>query len=253
MSSCIASRLKFSIAAGQTLIQQLSRSPSREHLDTLYVSVFCDYSHGGEERAGPLLCAIALLKKPATPTLLAAILGLPLKDIRVLLQMLINERLVTPVSPLDNLAEVETFCVCHQSLFDFFIDPSRYTVKHSRVDSEKHRDILSRCLWFLNTHLTENICAIRNPGLANVDVPDLSTRITRSVPEAVRYASLAWPLHLVGCSSLSGRLSAALLHFCREHLLHWLEVLSLLGELSFAFRHFPAVIEWCQVSILSAM
>jgi hypothetical protein len=252
MSGCIASRLDSNISAAQNIIQQLSESSNQVPLDSLYVSrVLSTYSSHGGPRAGTLARAIALLKRPVTPTLLAALLELPWKEVTSLLQTLVNERLVTSESPLDTVAEARTFCLCNQSLLDFSVDPFQIRAKHDMVNSaENHLDLLDLCLKLLNDDLREDICDIRNPGLANADVPDLSGRMVRSVPEAVRYACVSWPIHLLSCGSLSGTASAALLEFCAKHLLHWLEVLSLLGELSSAGNHLPKIIVWCQVSML---
>jgi hypothetical protein len=158
---------------------------------------------------------------------------------------------VTPESALDTVAEARTFRLCHQSLLEFFVDPLRGRARHDLVDpADNHRDLLDRCFRLLNSHLRQDICDIRNPGVANVDVPDLSARIAQSLTEAVRYACVSWPVHLLACGSVFGTVSAALLDFCTHHLLHWLEVLRLLGGLSSAGDHLPKVKAWCEVSLL---
>jgi hypothetical protein len=220
-------------------------------LDALFVNVLSSYSYDGGPHAGTLLCTIALLEWPVTPTLLAALLELPLKEVTTLLQSFVDQRLVTPESSLDTVAETRTFRLCDQSLLEFSIGPFQSRARHDMVDpAEAHRDLLERCLRLLNNHLREDICNIGNSGFANADVPDLRARIARSVPEAVRYACVSWPIHLVRSGSVSATISAALLDFCAEHLLHWLEVLSLLGELSSAGNDVPKVLAWCQVSLL---
>jgi hypothetical protein len=250
MSGCIASRLDSSIVAAQNLIHQLGESSNQVPLDTLFVNVLSTYSYDGGPHAGTLLCTIVLLKRPVTPTVLAAILKIPLKEVTALLQTFVDERLVTPESPADPVTEAQTFRLCDQSLLEFSVDPFRSRARHDMVDpAENHRDLLDLCLRLLHHHLREDICDIRNPGLANADVPDLPARVARSVPEAVRYACVSWPMHLVGSGSVSATVSAAFLDFCAEHLLHWLEVLSLLGELSSAGNYLPKMIAWCQVSL----
>jgi hypothetical protein len=251
MSGCIASRLDSSIAAAKDLIHQLGESSNQVPLDTLFVNVFSTYSYDGGPRAGTLLCTIALLKRPVTPTLLAALLEIPLKEVTALLQTFVDERLVTPESPAGPVTEAQTFRLCDQSLLEFSVDPFRSRARHDMIDpAESHRNILDRCLRLLNTHLREDICNIRNPGLANTDVRDLPARIAQYVPEAVRYACVSWPMHLVGSSSVSATVSAALLDFCTEHILNWLEVLSLLGEQSSVGNYLPKITSWCQVNLL---
>jgi hypothetical protein len=251
MSGCIASRLDSNISAAQNLIQQLRESSNQVPLDSLYVShVLSTYSSHGGPSAGTLVRAIALLKRPVTPTLLAALLELPLKEVTALLQTFVNERFATLESPTDLVAEARTFRLCDQSLLEFSVDSVRSRAMHNMIDpADSHHDLLERCLGLLNNHLREDICDIRNPGLTNADVPDLPAWMARSVPESVRYACVSWPIHLLACGSVSGTVSAALLDFCTKHLLHWLEVLSLLGELSSAGNHLPKTIAWCEVSL----
>jgi hypothetical protein len=252
MSGCIASRLDSSIAAAQNLIRQLSESSNQVPLDSLHMHhVLSTYPYNGAQPASTPVRAIALLKRPVTPTLLAALLELPLQEVTVLLQTLVDAQIVMPESPPGTVAEPQTFRMCDQSLLEFSVDSVRSRTRHDMVDpAENHRDLLVLCLRLLNENLREDICDIRNPGLANADVADLPARIARSVPEAVRYACVSWPVHLLACGSVSGTVSAALLNFCEKHLLHWLEVLSLLGELSSAGNHLPKTIAWYRVSLL---
>jgi hypothetical protein len=238
--------------AAQNLFQQLGESSNQVPLNTLFVNVLSTYSDDGGPHAGTLLCTIALLKRPVTPTLLAGLLELPLKEVTALSQTFLVQRLVTPESPADPVTEAQTFRLCDPALLDFSVGPLRIRARHDVVDpAEAHSDLLERCLRLLNNHLREDICNICNPGLANADVPDLPARISRFVPEALRYACVSWSVHLLACGSIAGTVLTALLDFCATHLLHWLEVLSLLGELSSAGNHLPNVIAWCQVNQLS--
>jgi hypothetical protein len=164
------------------------------------------------------------------------------------LETFVESRLITTEKPLGPMVKETAVRVCHDSLRDFLVDSRRCQAKEYRVEpAEVHELLLNRCLWLMNTYLRQDICDIRDPGIANGNISDLSTRIARSVPEVVRYACLSWPEHLVATYSISRSPSEALLAFCADHLLHWLEVLSLLGALSSALKHFPQVIAWCQV------
>jgi hypothetical protein len=252
MSSCIAWRLESIIAADQDFLEQLCKPSNQMHLDALYVHMLSACVDGEREEARKLLGAAALLNRPSTPALLATLLELPPQEVVPLVQTFVDARLLTNERPLGTITDTTTLRVCHDSFRDFVVDPQRCPVKLYLISpGGNHEAVLYRCLLLLNKHLRQDICEIRNPGLANVDVPDLPARIARSVPEAVRYACVAWPVHLAGSGSLSGTVSAALLDFCTKHLLHWLEVLSLLGELSSAGNHLPKIIAWCQVSVLN--
>jgi hypothetical protein len=147
----------------------------------------------------------------------------------------------------------ETVSTFHPSFRDFLVDSRRCSNERFLVNPAKHQhELLHRCLQLLNMNLRYDICGIQKPGRANADVQDLPARLERSVPEAVRYACQFWPVHLVTGGSLSQYVSAVLLEFCTNHLLHWIETLSLLGKLSSAAKHLPWIVAWCQVSIFPA-
>jgi hypothetical protein len=250
MAPLIFSCLESTITAGHDLIQRLHRSSKQRHLDALYVNVFSTYSHGVGEPAGSLLCTVALVKEPATATLLATLLELPLSEVSMLLKSLLDKQLVTTESPLDFVTDEAVFHVCQQALLEVSVDVLNCRLRQGLVDPAKnHEKLLYRCLRLLNRYLCEDICDIRDLRLANADIPDLPARLIRCVPEAVRYACLSWPIHLAASGSVEeGTLSAALHEFCVHHLLHWLELLSLLGEVSSACVRLPQIIAWFEVS-----
>jgi hypothetical protein len=251
MPSCIAWRLESTIAADHDFLEQLCIPSNQMHLDALYVHMLSAFVDGEGEEPRKLLGAVALLNRHSTPALLAAVLELPLEKVVILLQTFVDARLLTTPSPLNLITETTSLRLCHDSLRGFVVDPLRCRLKQYLVSpQDEHETLLNRCLSLLNEHLCYDICEIRNPGLANVDVPDLRARIARYIPEAVRYACVAWPAHLAGSGSLSGTVSVALLHFFAEHLLHWLEALSLLEELLSAHNHIPIILAWCQVSVM---
>jgi hypothetical protein len=251
LSSCMTSLLDSTIAADHDFLQQLCKPSNQMHLDALYVQMLSACIDGEREEARKLLGAAALLNRHSTPALLATLLELPPQEVVTLLQTFVDARILTTASPLNLITNTTPLRVCHDSFRGFVVDPQRCLVVQYLVSPPDHHEaLLYGCLSLLNEHLRQDICEIRNPGLANADVPDLPARISRSVTEAVRYACVSWPTHLIASGSVSGTVSAALLDFCTEHLLHWLEVLSLLGELSSAGNHVPKVITWCQVSLL---
>jgi hypothetical protein len=256
MARLIRPRLESTIAAGQDLIRQLSiiqqqyRYSSRVHLDTLYVQVLSTCCvNDNEEIGGKLLGTVALIEQPTTPALLAALLDLPPLEVETHLQAFVDRLILVAEDPLNRITDITHLRVCHHSLRDFIMDPLRCRVGHYLVyPEENHEKLTSRCLRLLNKHLRLNICDIHDPGLANAEILDLPARVARSVPEVLRYACLYWPVHLVGSGSVSGTVAEELLEFSAHHLLHWLEVLSLLGELSSGYQHLPRIRAWCQVS-----
>src|SRR5947207_3030871 len=98
------------------------------------------------------------------------------------------------------------------------------------VDEKQiHLDLTKNCLRLLSNKLQRDICGLHNPGalMANVG----SDRVGQFLSPEVQYACLFWVQHL--------QKSGAQLHdddqvhqFLREHLLHWLEVFSLIRKMS---------------------
>jgi hypothetical protein len=251
MADLIASRVKSTLSAGHDLLKQLCKSLDYVHLDALYVHVLSTCCSDNKETAGKLLGIIALLDAHATPSLLVTLLQLSSREVLALLQAFVDALILTSETPLASITETTTLRMCHGSLRDFLGDPLRCRVTQYLVyPADLHETLLERCLSLLNEHLRRDMCEIRDPGLANTDVPDLPARIARCVPEAVRYACVSWPVHLAASDTVSETMSTGLLDLCTNHLLHWLEVLSLLGELSSAGKHLPKMIAWCEVSIL---
>jgi hypothetical protein len=221
------------------------------HLDTLYTHMLSSCSDEKTEHAGRLLGSAALLNAHPTPALLAALLLVSLAEVVKLVQTFVDARLLTTESPLDTIVDTTSLRLCHNSLRGFLVDPLRCRLEQYLVSPRNdHEMLLNRCLSLLNEHLRQDICEIRNPGLANTDVPDFSARLARHLPEAMRYACVAWPVHLARSGCLSGTVFKALLQFFTEHLLHWLEALSLLEKLDSAHNHIFKVRAWCQVSVL---
>jgi hypothetical protein len=203
-------------------------------------------------RVGNLLRTVVLLEEPVSVHALAHLMGVfELDEIQQIdndVRALGSVFIISNASGLERFSEtVSTF---HPSFRDFLGDPRRCSDGHFLVKpAEHHSELLHRCLQLLNEHLKHDVCGIRSPGLANVEIHDLSGRLSKAVPEAVRYACKYWQVHFVASGSLSESVSAALLELCTDHLFHWLEVVSLLGELSSVGKHLPRSIAWCQVSI----
>jgi hypothetical protein len=205
-------------------------------------------------RVSNLLRTVVLLEEPVSIRALAHLMGiLEFDDILQMdndVRSLGSVLLISVSSGPKPERFSETVSTFHPSFRDFLVDSQRCSDRHFLVEHAEHQhELLHHCLQLLNKHLRHDMCGIRSPGLANVDIQNLSGRLTQAVPEAVRYACKYWQVHFVSSGSLSGSVSAALLELCTNHLFHWIEVISLLEELSFVGKHLPRSIAWCQVSI----
>jgi hypothetical protein len=223
------------------------------YLDILKAAAEDETGHTDIElcrRVGGLLRTIVLLEEPVSVSTLADLMDLTENvsrihsDVRALSSVLMITR--TPGSKRFS----ETVSTFHPSFRDFLVDPRRCSAEHFLVKpAEHHHHLLASCLRLLNTWLRYDICGIEKLSCANAEIQDLPERLADSLPGAVRYACLFWPVHLVAGGPLADSAAAALLEFCLHHLFHWLEVLSLLDALSFAGKYMSRIAGWCQVSI----
>jgi hypothetical protein len=135
----------------------------------------------------------------------------------------------------------------HLSFPDFLSDSRRcfalpgYVVK---LESD-HLRIVEHCLEQMNHLLRYDICHIGDPSLLNAEVADLKDRVTRYVSLSLRYACRFWVAHWLEHIRASGPRSevpSALEEFCSQHLLHWIEALSLTGDLSLLIRVMPDLV-----------
>ncbi|KAF8591398.1 WD40 repeat-like protein [Ramaria rubella] len=116
----------------------------------------------------------------------------------------------------------------HKSVYDFLISRAPETI---RVHLPASNGVLAaQCLDHMNHHLHYDLCGIGSASVLNSDVPDLSDRI-KHIPGALQYACQYFAHHLNDMSHPLAALTDKLHHFITEHLLHWIEVMSLLGTL----------------------
>jgi hypothetical protein len=174
-----------------------------------------------ERALGHILSAVVLLQEPLREAALASLAG---EDQRVGAIL----PLLSAVLLVDEAAPVRLF---HPSFPDFITDPERCMDKRFLVTrSEGHLRLAIRCLEIMNTGLREDICDIRDSSLANSEVADLDQRLDRVAPSELRYACKYWHVHLRLAGSTSSDSIERLETFCSLHLLHWIELLSLLGN-----------------------
>jgi hypothetical protein len=249
-------RLNQVLHRGSALVSDSSKVFSQIdvlYLDILKVATEDEAGHPDIElcrRVGDILRTIVLLEEPVSVYALAHLMDLTEhvrridSDVRALSSVL----MITHIPGSKRFSEtVSTF---HPSFRDFLVDPHRCSAGQFLVKpAEDHHQLLASCLRLLNRSLRYDICGIQKPSRANAEIQDLPERLAKSLPEAVRYACLFWPAHLVAGGPLAETVAVVLHEFCEHHLLHWLEVLSLLDALSSAGKYMSRVAAWCQVSI----
>jgi len=130
-----------------------------------------------------------------------------------------------------NIPEIESqpVRIFHPSFRDFLLDQRRCFDHRFWVDEKnRHIDLFRHCLELMSKRLQQDICSIREPGVL---ITEISNDMIQSVITAdLQYACRYWVYHFQQGNSVEE--DNRILQFLMQHLLHWLEVLTLVGEVS---------------------
>ncbi|RVD82093.1 uncharacterized protein DFL_006529 [Arthrobotrys flagrans] len=130
--------------------------------------------------------------------------------------------------PRDRYTAIRTF---HLSFRDFLLDPSLREKSRFWVDERKaHKIIASKCIELMSSSkgIKEDICGLKSPGMFRSDIS--KELIEQHLPPELQYACRYWAYHLKqsgGCINDNGQVHM----FLHQHLFHWLEATSLLGNM----------------------
>jgi hypothetical protein len=142
----------------------------------------------------------------------------------------------------------------HPSFRDFMTQRCPKEFKYFINPADNHRQLALMCFKTMEKSLKRDICEIRDMWKLNEEVRDLDERIRTCISADLRYACRHWATHLSASivpaseSVDNSDLETTSTTFVSIHLLHWLEVLSLigcLGEATHALRHAQ---DWASVS-----
>lgn len=118
--------------------------------------------------------------------------------------------------------------ILHLSFRDFLV---RSGTQFHIDEPKKHRDIARSCLKSMRRCLRKDICNVGSPGTRRADID--SQRIRHYLSPYLQYSCRYWVYHLEQsqASDLASEIGSVQL-FLQKHLLHWVEVMSLLGLIS---------------------
>ncbi|KAI5842018.1 hypothetical protein BZA05DRAFT_360237 [Tricharina praecox] len=214
-------------------------SPAQQ-LDVIYTKVLGtaipveDSGSPGIERQIHLfkraIGSIVILIDSLTATALGQLLGARLGEVEGILKSL------SSVVGYSDSGDT-TIRLLHPSFRDFLLDSGRCDDRFRIMGDNAHEDLALCCLEVMSRHLKQDICSLELPSTITSEV-DLSI-LQRCLPQEVRYACRYWLVHLqrskvelchqnTGSESLHHRVHT----FLKKHFLHWLEALSLLGNLA---------------------
>lgn len=115
----------------------------------------------------------------------------------------------------------------HLSFRDFLLDPDKRETNVFWInEKESHKTIATNCLRVM-TQLREDICHLKDPSTSRFTID--ANKLARFIPMEMQYACLFWVHHLreAGKNAFN---SEQVYNFLTCHLLHWTEVLGLVGR-----------------------
>ena len=199
-----------------------------EHLDGIYTTLL---QHSVLGKRGPQECAGRF--RQVVGSIVVMFNTMPARNLAQLLQ--IPPKVVS--STLDSLRSVinipedesQPARLFHLSFRDFLLDSQRCSDSRFHIDEkERHTRLFRKCMSHIS-QLQENICNLWGPGVLITKISD--DTIQKSIPPHVQYACRYWLDHWRLGDSVEADIKT-IRQFLEQHLLHWLEGLSLIGEVS---------------------
>ncbi|EDR01296.1 uncharacterized protein LACBIDRAFT_312217 [Laccaria bicolor S238N-H82] len=138
----------------------------------------------------------------------------------------------------------------HASFPDFITDPKRCSPERFSSErsafpaldaSEGHKLIALKCLEQMNRSLKYNICEIPKELTVFRRGRTNSPQNIDKISEVLKYSCIYWAAHLAEVKKFDCVLVEALRVFLHKHLLHWIECLSILGELQTGLKYLGGI------------
>jgi hypothetical protein len=214
-----------------------------QELDTLYLKVLDKPAAGRKntdhlrERIRDAAASVVLAQEPLSWNALSNLTGLPIAALKVLSSVIVES----------SDGKIRPF---HASFADFIVDEKRCTNPVHLVNvTQHHKRLAGHCLALMNKALRYDICDMSEPGTRHDKQPNLERILQGAAPAELRYACIHWAAHLSQASSPDTYLLGELAMFCKEHLLHWFEVMSLTSQLSTSDEVLAIALSWCKASV----
>jgi hypothetical protein len=189
-------------------------------------------------RLHDILEVVIFAREPLTPQALSDLLDVNKKELNRYLSPLYSVLEVPDASDPDGVVRV-----MHQSFPDFVREKGGLIHFEMTIHGTvAEKQLAERCMIQLNRCLRQNICDLHYPSLFNDEIADLAIRLRRYVTAALRYSCRFWITHWLEHIRAAGpwaQVPDGLDGFCAEHLFHWIEVLSLTGNIYAVHREMP--------------
>ena len=135
----------------------------------------------------------------------------------------------------------------HKSFPDFLMDPKRCQDTRFFVDpSVHHMELLLSCLHLMEERLKKNICGLEDSAVLS-NINDLSVQRKEYIGDGLEYACCFWTKHLTKSPSTGSdaeKIQKAIDKFFTTHLLFWIEVLTIMGDLNTSVHSINDIQQW---------
>ena len=144
----------------------------------------------------------------------------------------------------------ESIQIFHKSFPDFIMDPSRCEDGKLVVEpAAHHAQILLACLGLMEKKLKRDICNLGDYSILS-EVGDISPYKKEHIGGGLEYACKFWTKHLLEIPSSGtciNKVEKAIDRFFTKHLLHWVEVLAITGNLGVGVYAMNDIEQWYSV------
>jgi hypothetical protein len=216
-------------------------------LDALYTQILIKASDivgrdaAAQRQLRDVLASLVLVQESLPIAALAVMAGVEERQCKMILRCLSSVLLYeqTPDEPIR---------LIHPSFPDFLTHDGRCTdARYFISGAEYHSRLALRCLQIMNADLRQDICDLRDPYWSNSDIPALDQLLDSNASIQLRYACKYWHVHVQLAGCFNPNMITALEVFCTKHLLHWLELLSLINQVPVALRGVPPLLTYLEV------
>ena len=228
-----------------TSLPQYTTHEGKSGIDLLYTKileqVFCDANPDEQELYSQFRSVIGMVLLVFNP--------LPVEALSTLLRtsnISLTLRSLHSVLLFPN-NEADPVRVFHKSFPDFLLDTRRCRDERFFINPlVHHQEILLSCLSLMKERLKKNICNL-DDHVSLDKVEDLPTRQKTHIGDALKYACCFWTRHLIetpGSDCDVQKVQKAIDEFFVTHLLFWIEVLVIMGNLDISVYAINDIQQW---------
>jgi hypothetical protein len=169
--------------------------------------------------------------------ILCAQVPLSYSVIDALLEFHLSAKIISRLKCVLDSTEKGEIRILHSSFYDYLVS-ERCAHESWSIDLELHnKECALGCIKLLDKELRENICGMTLPY----------HKKSKPLSDAISYASKFWIEHVCLVSSVDDDILNQICNFLDNHLLHWMEVMSILKSHDHTIRSVDDLMKWLRV------